>query len=387
VSNISLMSVGIRVATIVSLLLIAPALAHAEDEGEGGGLFGSGGLFGDDEPEKPGAYVSPSANELLPDAKDVGAPPLRPLEHYEPIALPKRPGSPLPPQIELPGLPAYAPQNMPSQDMIRSRAALTLEARLTEDGETVPNGLVWRLFSAIPAIDGRPSLIASSENSVADFEIPAGSYILHVAFGRAGLVERIDFSGVRTRQTVVLNAGGLKLDAVVAGGTKAVASRLSFDIYSSGKDDSDRKLIASDVPPNKVVRLNAGTYHVVSSYGSVNASVRADIRVEAGKITEATLQQRAALLTMKLVRDHGGEAIADTAWSVSTASGDVVRESVGAFPSMVLAEGDYLIVAKNHDKIYQRPFTVHSGENTDVEVLTSDIASPDDNDPFAGSGD
>jgi hypothetical protein len=53
---------------------------------------------------------------------------------------------------------------------------------------------------------------------------------------------------------------------------------------------------------------------------------------------------------MKLVRERGGEAIADTSWSILTESGDIVRESVGAFASMVLAEGNYAVVAKNRDR-------------------------------------
>lgn len=52
------------------------------------------------------------------------------------------------------------------------------------------------------------------------------------------------------------------------------------------------------------------SYHVVSAYGSVNATVRSDIRVEAGKLTEATVEHKAAQVTMKLVREKGGEALA-----------------------------------------------------------------------------
>ena len=125
----------------------------------------------------------------------------------------------------------------------------------------------------------------------------------------------------------------------------------------------------ADIDPNQVVRLNAGTYHVVSEYGDVNAVIRADIQVEAGKITQATIQHRAAKITLKLVSAAGGEAIADTAWSVLTASGDIVSESVSAFPSIVLAEGQYSVVARNKDKNYTRDFTVKAGENRDVEVL------------------
>ena len=135
--------------------------------------------------------------------------------------------------------------------------------------------------------------------------------------------------------------------------------------------DGERALIIPDVSPNSIVRLNSGTYHVVSTYGSVNAVIRSDIRVEAGKLTEATVEHHAAELTMKLVREAGGEAIADTSWSILSGSGDPMREMVGAFASMVLAEGDYTIIAKNRDRIYQRDFTVVGGRNQDVEVLAT----------------
>ena len=128
-------------------------------------------------------------------------------------------------------------------------------------------------------------------------------------------------------------------------------------------------MVVEDVKPNTIVRLNSGTYHIVSEYGSVNAVIRSDIRVEAGKLTEAVIQHRAAQLTLKLVSEPGGEAIADTAWSILTSGGDVVSESVGAFPTIVLAEGEYTAIARNKNKVHQRDFTVVAGRNSDVEVL------------------
>jgi len=125
------------------------------------------------------------------------------------------------------------------------------------------------------------------------------------------------------------------------------------------------------------VRLNAGIYHVVSTYGAVNAVIRSDIRVEAGKLTEATVEHHAAEITMKLVREAGGEAIADTSWSLLNESGDPIKETVGAFASMVLAEGDYTIIAKNRDRIYQKDFTVVAGQNQEIEVLATEAAAID----------
>lgn len=247
-----------------------------------------------------------------------------------------------------------------------------LEALLTTKGQPVESGLTWRVFSPIPGIDGKLPLLATSEGGSTAFNLVPGEYFVNVAFGRAGATRkiRVPEQGTLDKQVLVLDAGGVTLNAVSGSDVRIPPNELSFSIFSSDvKEDGERALIIADVKPNTVIRLNAGTYHVVSDYGSVNAVIRADIQVEAGKLTEATIQHRAAKLTLKLVSEAGGEAIADTAWSILTSSGDVVSESVGAFPTLVLAEGSYTAVARNKDKIYQRDFAVKAGVNTDVEVL------------------
>ncbi len=99
-----------------------------------------------------------------------------------------------------------------------------------------------------------------------------------------------------------------------------------------------------------------GTYHIVSNYGDANAIVRSDIRVQVGKLTDATVTHRAAIITLKLVSERGGEARANTQWSVLTPGGDVIKESIGAFPRVILAEGDYRAVARNDNRTYEREF-------------------------------
>lgn len=251
---------------------------------------------------------------------------------------------------------------------------VAFEARLTKEGEPMKDGLAWRVFGPIPGADGKLPVLASSDGGTADFQLAPGDYFVNVAFGRAGVTRKLNVpaQGQINKQTVVLDAGGFVLNAVTGAEVRIPPTQLSFSVYSSEtRDDGERGLVIADVKPNSIVRLNAGTYHVVSEYGGVNAVARADIQVEAGKLTTATLQHRAAQITLKLVSQPGGEAIADTAWSVLTASGDIVNESVSAFSTMVLSEGDYLAVARNKDKIYQRDFTVKSGQNADVDVLLS----------------
>jgi hypothetical protein len=282
-------------------------------------------------------------------------------------------------KLDMPGLSGYAAPAQQGPLAASGEGQVTLSAHLIEDGPAITRGLVWRVFSPEADAEGKLPMIASSQGGSGVFSLEPGSYLIHASFGRAGATKRITIGKDARTESVVLDAGGLKLDAVLSGGVRIPPARLRFSIYEAEPDVSgERPLIVPDVQPNTVVRLNSGTYHVVSTYGSVNAVIRSDIHVEAGKLTEATVEHKAAELTLKLVRERGGEAIADTSWAVLTESGDVVHESVGAFASMVLAEGDYAVVAKNRERIYQREFTVVAGRNRDVEVLVGEAeADPD----------
>ncbi len=276
------------------------------------------------------------------------------------------------PQLHLPPISGFAPSSPAAQLAIPS-GEITLAAKLTEESPEIGRGLVWRVFAPQADADGKLPLVASAQGGTSVFQLEPGSYLIHAAFGRAGATKRVTVGREPVRESLVLEAGGLKLDAILSGGVRIPPQKLKFSIYEADLDvRGERALIIPDVSPNTVVRLNAGTYHVVSTYGAVNAVIRADIRVEAGKLTEALVEHRAAQLTMKLVREEGGEAIADTAWSILADSGDIVRENVGAFASMVLAEGNYTAIARNRDRIYQRDFVVVAGRNQDVEVFANE---------------
>jgi len=277
------------------------------------------------------------------------------------------------PPLQLPSIQNYAPPTIDAPLAASGTGQLTVSAHLTEDSPPIGNGLVWRIFKPETGPDGKLPLVASAQGGSGVFDLEPGSYLVHASFGRAGATKRIKIGPDRLSESLVLEAGGLKLDAVLSGGVRIPENRLRFSIYDAGGDaGTERALIIPDVRPNTVVRLNSGVYHVVSTYGNVNAVIRSDIRVEAGKLTEATVEHKAAEVTLKLVREAGGEAIADTSWSILTESGDIVRESVGAFASMVLAEGNYAVVAKNRERLYQREFTVTAGRNRDVEVIAAE---------------
>ena len=276
------------------------------------------------------------------------------------------------PKLVLPSANSYAPSTPATTAVPSKMRELTLAAKLSESDDLLQEGLVWRIFKPDANDDGKLPLIATATGGTTRFALEPGSYLVHAAFGRAGVTKRISITTDNREEILVLDAGGLQLSAVLSGGVRIPRNKLRFSIYSGDEQtDGERALILPDAKPEDIIRLNSGTYHIVSNYGSENAIIRADLRVEAGKLTEATVEHKAAELTMKLVREAGGEALADTAWSVINPSGEVIKESVGAFASMVLAEGDYTVIAKNRDKLYQRDFTVVAGKNQDVEVLVN----------------
>ena len=72
------------------------------------------------------------------------------------------------------------------------------------------------------------------------------------------------------------------------------------------------------------------------------------------------------------MNNPGGEALANTAFTILTPGGDIIREMIGAFPSATLAEGEYVAIARHNGKTYQTTFKVESAIDRDVEVLAKE---------------
>ncbi len=248
---------------------------------------------------------------------------------------------------------------------------VTFKALLTEGGPKVESGLVWRVFSLKTAPNGTRKLISTHREANPTAALAPGEYLVNAAYGLSNLTKRLKVeSGRSLEETFVLNAGGLKLGAVLANGQPLPAGSVHFDILSDDEDQfGKRRTILGNAKPGVVIRLNAGAYHIVSLYGRANAAVRADVTVEPGKITDATIKHAAAPVTFRLVQKAGGEALADTKWTILTPTGDVVKEVAGALPTNILAAGNYAVVANHNGESYTSKFAVATGEAKQIEVV------------------
>ncbi|KZD23827.1 hypothetical protein [Tardiphaga robiniae] len=250
-----------------------------------------------------------------------------------------------------------------------AQGVLALTARYGKDMPVINSGLVWRVYSDRPDETGAFKLIREDRGATPNIVLPPGSYVVHVALGLVSAVRPVTIKSETDREAFVLPAGGLRIEGRV-GTSKIPQNQISFSIYKGSQfEGGERTPLLPSVPAGDVVLLQEGTYYIISNYGDANSVVRSDIRVQASKLTDVTITHRAAVITMKLVSDKGGEALANTAWSVITPAGDVIKESIGAFPRVTLAEGEYRAIAKNEGKVFERPFNVVNGVDGEIEVV------------------
>jgi hypothetical protein len=315
--------------------------------------------FSDRPPPVPPAAVPDSTGAAASLAPPSGGPVVAPPAPTVPAALTAPPpiSSAPPPMVAPPG--AATP----------SQAVLALSARYGKDLPPVTNGLIWRIFPDRPDESGAFKVLREDRTATPNVVLPPGNYVVHVTLGLVSAVRTVTLKAETDREAFVLPAGGLRIEGRV-GTSKIPTNQISFAIYKGSQfEGGDRAPLVPSVAAGDVVLLPEGTYYIISNYGDANSVVRSDIRVQASKLTDVVVTHRAAVITLKLVSDKGGEALANTAWSVITPGGDVIKESIGAFPRVVLSEGEYRAIAKNEGKVYERPFNVVNGVDGEVEVV------------------
>ena len=229
------------------------------------------------------------------------------------------------------------------------------------------------MFGAKADPDGSHPLIVESGQAQPTLTIPPGDYVVHVAFGLASAAKRVTLGAEVRSERLTLAAGALRIEGTVSD-APIDPSKLSLAIYVPQNRNPLGKLVYAKAKAGDIVGLPEGSYHIVSTYLDTvgarstvsaqgnsgksaapappaaipsNSVVNADIKVVSGKRIDVAIRHRCATLTLKLVNKQGAEALANTTFTILTPGGDVIRELVGAFPSLVLAEGEYVVIARH----------------------------------------
>jgi hypothetical protein len=291
-----------------------------------------------------------------------------------------------------------APASAQAPTAESAQATLNLSAVLSGGSAPLAGGLRWRVFGAQADPDGSHPLIVESGLAQPTLTIAPGDYVVHVAFGLASAAKRVKLGAEVRSERLTLSAGALSIEGTLAD-APIDPSKLSFAIYVPQNRNPLGKLVYAKAKAGDLLGLPEGSYHIVSTYLDTvgarsgvsatgtsgksaappppaaipsNSIVNADIKVVSGKRVDVTIKHRCATLTLKLVNKQGAEALANTTFTVLTPGGDVIRELVGAFPSLVLAEGEYVVIARHESKVYQSTFQVQTGMDRDVEVVAEE---------------
>jgi hypothetical protein len=311
-------------------------------------------------------FFNPLAVQRPP--ADVPSVPPGPAQSLAPPA-----GNPAPPAPKGPQLQSLPPSggSNPSHAipaLPAGQVPLSVSARFGRDLPAISGGLHWRIYKTEQ--NGVPRLVREDKGAAPVIPLASGNYVINVAFGLATVTKAVQVRSDAVREVFEIPAGGLRIEGRV-GDVRIPQGQISFELYKGSQfEPGDKRPLAHSIMTGDVVLVPEGSYHIVSNYGDGNSVVRSDIRVQIGKLTDTTINHRAAIITLKLVNERGGEARANTQWSVLTPGGDVIKESiVGAFPRVILAEGEYRTIARNDGKSYEGNFRVVNGVDREVEIV------------------
>src|SRR6476619_41767 len=72
---------------------------------------------------------------------------------------------------------------------------VTLSAMLTEDGQGIEQGVIWRVYRDIAGPDGKARLVSTLREASPTLRLDAGDYFVNIALGRANLTRKITVIG------------------------------------------------------------------------------------------------------------------------------------------------------------------------------------------------
>ncbi len=194
-------------------------------------------------------------------------------------------------------------------------------------------------------------LLKEDTSAQPTFVLPAGSYIVHVAFGLASTAKPVQVSREVTRETFEIAGGGLRVEGRV-GNVKIPIGQISFDIYQGSQfEQSDRRPIRLE-RADRLGRAGARGHllHPVQIRRRQRGGAlrhprrcRQAYRYHGDAPRRADHVQACQQARRRSARQHrlGG----------ASARRDTIAETKGV-PRVILAEGEYKIIARNDNKVF-----------------------------------
>jgi hypothetical protein len=215
-----------------------------------------------------------------------------------------------------------------------------------------------------------PKEVARSELREPEFDLPAGRYRVAAIYGLARVERQVTVKpGAVTEETLVLDAGGVRLMSVLSADGAPLDRQLIYKVYAIAPGGASPQTVATSAKPAPLIHLKSGKYRIESQYGWHNARQTREIDVVAGETAELIFEHRASEVKLKLAAAPGTPALGRVKWTVKYANGGTVLISQDSAPSLILQAGSYQVVAQHGAKTYSRAFEANANEVHTIELV------------------
>ncbi len=252
---------------------------------------------------------------------------------------------------------------------------MLLNAKLTADGSDVDKGLGWDVYEIKADELGKRIRVTYSYNAKPLFRLAPGKYYVTVKSGSARAAKEVEIKADQlTKETLIFNAGRVKMNALLNEGAKPVDRGLGWDVYEVKADElGKRRKVTYSYDAQPLFVLPQGKYLITVRLGSASASK--EIEIKADTLIKESIVLGAGKVRARVVLSAGGQAMSrDLGWDVYEASADElgkrkkVTYSYSAEPVFKLIAGKYLLQVKLGSAIARQEVEVKPNEMTDVTL-------------------
>jgi len=262
-----------------------------------------------------------------------------------------------------------------NKDTKKGVEGLELSARLASNSPVLTSNIRWEIYNFVKSSDGNRAQIATSDVARPMLPLTPGKYIVRTVFGASSTAKVIKISTAQiTDATFILNTGGIRVKPLLIAGDPPAGKVPQQWIYLAPQPESlaSPEFVATANNPEEIHQLNAGTYELISKFGTLNAIVKTNVTVSPGLLTEVEVSHKAGIVQFKLfTKWRGGEELKDVTWNLSDTEGNEIASNLTAGSGEIIAPGRYKVTAHYNGKIYTETFTIKPGKKKLVRVATA----------------
>ena len=248
------------------------------------------------------------------------------------------------------------------------KQGIALKAQIAASLKTIKRDVHWSVYKIDDAAKNKWRKVAEKSAPTAKFNLEQGDYVVRSDFGHANAAILVSVEpGKIADATIVFNAGGLRVKPSLAflDIPKGKTTHLSLVRLDTSKSNDGLGNIVAE----KIIRLNAGSYELISKFGEVNAITKTNIVVKPGMLTDVEINHKAAIVMFKLSDKAKGKTASPVSWHLLSQDGALLKKTTLPSPTHILAPGDYKITAIRGAKVHTSTFSVTVGENKSVELI------------------